>query len=82
MVARLQKATGRLGSDAWSALGAFPTTGSCCFPSGPCCAPLAVRSYQRGSEICERFAQSLHHLTAIEERELFDFGRWGVIPSL
>ena len=33
------------------------------------------RSYQRGSEICERFAQSLHHLTAIEERELFDFGR-------
>jgi hypothetical protein len=30
--------------------------------------------YQRGSEVCERFAQSLHHLTAIEERELFDFG--------
>ena len=52
------------------------TTGSCC------CVRLAVRSYQRGSEICERFAQSLHHLTAIEERELFDFGRWGVIPSL
>ncbi|KAI7836541.1 hypothetical protein COHA_009606 [Chlorella ohadii] len=33
--------------------------------------------YQRGSEICERFAQSLHHLTAIEERELFDFGSRG-----
>ncbi|EFN56021.1 hypothetical protein CHLNCDRAFT_22879 [Chlorella variabilis] len=33
--------------------------------------------YQRGSEICERFSQSLHHLTAIEERELFDFGNRG-----
>lgn len=33
-----------------------------------------MRRYQRGSEVCERFAQSLHHLTAIEERELFDFG--------
>lgn len=33
--------------------------------------------YQRGSEICERFAQSLHHLTAVEERELFDFGSRG-----
>ena len=30
--------------------------------------------YQRGSEMGERFAQSLHHLTAVEERELFDFG--------
>lgn len=37
----------------------------------------ACRRYQRGSEICERFAQSLHHLTAIEERELFDFGSRG-----
>ena len=34
----------------------------------------SVCRYQRGSEVCERFAQSLHHLTAIEERELFDFG--------
>lgn len=30
--------------------------------------------YQRGSEVCERLAQSLHHLTTVEERELFDFG--------
>ncbi len=45
-------------------------------PHLPIPVPTAVRSYQRGSEICERFAQSLHHLTAIEERELFDFGRW------
>ena len=36
-----------------------------------------LRSYQRGSEICERFAASLHHLTAVEERELFDFGSRG-----
>lgn len=39
--------------------------------------PLNCPRYQRGSEICERFAQSLHHLTAIEERELFDFGSRG-----
>jgi len=30
--------------------------------------------YQRGSEISQRVAQSLHHLAAIEQRELFDFG--------
>lgn len=33
--------------------------------------------YQRGSEMCEKLAQSLHHLTSIEERELFDFGSRG-----
>jgi vacuolar protein sorting-associated protein 45 len=27
--------------------------------------------------VCERLAQSLHHLTSIEERELFDFGTRG-----
>jgi vacuolar protein sorting-associated protein 45 len=30
--------------------------------------------YQRGSEISQRVAQSLHHLAAVEQRELFDFG--------
>ncbi|KAK9815570.1 hypothetical protein WJX72_006038 [[Myrmecia] bisecta] len=30
--------------------------------------------YQRGSEMCEKLAQSLNHLTCVEERELFDFG--------
>ena len=30
--------------------------------------------YQRGSEVCERLAQAMHHLTTVEERELFDFG--------
>ncbi|PSC69479.1 vacuolar sorting-associated 45-like protein [Micractinium conductrix] len=38
--------------------------------------------YQRGSEICERFAQALHHLTAIEEQELFDFGSRGEAPPV
>ncbi len=33
--------------------------------------------YQRGSEMCEKLAQSLHHLTTSEERELFDFGKRG-----
>lgn len=33
--------------------------------------------YQRGSEVSERCAQSLHHLTSVEERELFDFGARG-----
>ena len=33
--------------------------------------------YQRGSELCEKLAQSLHHLTTSEERELFDFGKRG-----
>jgi len=33
--------------------------------------------YQRGSEMCERLAASLHHLTSVEERELFDFGSRG-----
>lgn len=32
--------------------------------------------------MCERFAQSLHHLTAIEERELFDFGSRGEAPPV
>lgn len=36
----------------------------------------AVR-YQRGSEACQRLAQSLHHLMAVEQRELFDFGARG-----
>lgn len=31
--------------------------------------------YQRGSEVCEKLADSLQHLTGAEERELFDFGR-------
>ena len=31
--------------------------------------------YQRGSEVCEKLARSLDHLTGVEERELFDFGR-------
>lgn len=30
--------------------------------------------FQRGSELCERLANSLQHLTSVEERELFDFG--------
>ncbi len=30
--------------------------------------------YQRGSEMCQKLAQSLHHLTTVDERELFDFG--------
>lgn len=30
--------------------------------------------YQRGSEVSQRLAQSLHHLMAVEQRELFDFG--------
>jgi vacuolar protein sorting-associated protein 45 len=30
--------------------------------------------YQRGSEVCERLAQSVGHLTCVDERELFDFG--------
>ena len=33
--------------------------------------------YQRGSEMCEKLAQSLAHLTCVEERELFDFGARG-----
>lgn len=31
--------------------------------------------YQRGSDVCEKLAKSLEHLTGSEERELFDFGR-------
>ena len=30
--------------------------------------------YQRGSEMCEKLAHALHHLTTEEERALFDFG--------
>ncbi len=30
--------------------------------------------YQSGSEPCEKLAQALHHLTTVEERELFDYG--------
>lgn len=33
--------------------------------------------YQRGSEISERLASALDHLTSVEERELFDFGNRG-----
>ncbi|KAL0041923.1 hypothetical protein WJX79_009001 [Trebouxia sp. C0005] len=33
--------------------------------------------YQRNSEACEKLAQSLHHLTTVEERGLFDFGSRG-----
>ena len=33
--------------------------------------------YQRNSEACEKLAQSLHHLTTVEERGLFDFGARG-----
>lgn len=38
-----------------------------------CC----VGRFQRNSECCEKLAQSLHHLTTIEERGLFDFGSRG-----
>lgn len=38
-----------------------------------CC----VGRYQRNSECCEKLAQSLHHLTTVEERGLFDFGSRG-----
>jgi hypothetical protein len=42
----------------------------------------AVR-HQRGSELAERLAQTLHHLTHVEQRELFDFGaRPGEPPPL
>lgn len=34
----------------------------------------AIPFVQRGSEACERLGASLHHLTSVEERELFDFG--------
>ena len=30
--------------------------------------------FQRGSELCEKVAASLMHLTCSDERELFDFG--------
>ena len=30
--------------------------------------------FQRGSEMCQKLAQALHHLTMEEERALFDFG--------
>ena len=33
--------------------------------------------YQRGSDVAQRLAQSLHHLTSTEQRELFDFGTRG-----
>ena len=36
-----------------------------------------VGRYQRNSECCEKLAQSLHHLTTVEERGLFDFGSRG-----
>lgn len=35
----------------------------------------AFARYQRGSEVCQKLAESLAHLTGSEERELFDFGR-------
>ena len=43
------------------------THGYACYA---CCA-----RYQRGSEVCQKLAESLAHLTGSEERELFDFGR-------
>ena len=33
--------------------------------------------FQRGSEVSQRLAQSLHHLMSVEQRELFDFGARG-----
>ena len=36
-----------------------------------------MHRYQRNSEACEKLAQSLHHLTTVEERGLFDFGARG-----
>jgi vacuolar protein sorting-associated protein 45 len=42
-----------------------------------------VVRHQRGSEAATRLAQTLHHLTAVEQRELFDFGaRPGEAPPL
>ncbi len=38
---------------------------------------MTLRRYQRNSEACEKLAQSLHHLTTVEERGLFDFGSRG-----
>jgi Sec1 family len=55
------------------------TLPSGCFPyhatshSLTTCTPCA--RYQRGSEVCQKLAESLAHLTGAEERELFDFGR-------
>lgn len=43
----------------------------------PCCLPDSQPSagrYQRGSEMCDKLAHALHHLTTEEERALFDFG--------
>ena len=37
--------------------------------------------YQRGSETCQKLAQSLHHLTTVDERELFDFGSRSVAEA-
>ncbi len=34
-----------------------------------------LRRYQRGSEMCEKLAKALDHLTNSEDRELFDFGK-------
>lgn len=33
--------------------------------------------YQRNSDATQRLARSLHHLTTVEQRELFDFGETG-----
>ena len=35
---------------------------------------LRVCRYRQGSEMCERLAKALDHLTSSEERELFDYG--------
>ncbi|KAK9816319.1 hypothetical protein WJX74_002302 [Apatococcus lobatus] len=37
--------------------------------------------YQRGSEMCQKLGQSLHHLTTVDERELFDFGSRSVADA-
>ena len=38
---------------------------------------LLTHRFQRNSETCEKLAQSLYHLTTVEERGLFDFGSRG-----
>ncbi len=37
--------------------------------------PWCACRYQRGSEMCEKLAKALDHLTNSEDRELFDFGK-------
>ena len=37
--------------------------------------------YQRGSEVCQKLAESLEYLTGQEDRGLFDFGRRAGEPA-